>query len=182
MYEFTFWMYDTNGRFVRNHVEKGLDVDHILLILKVTYGTDFTFFPAKVVQLPPTPKFYYSGYWGCWQRILYDDGQCIITVHLTPINGFSKRTIKEITSETIGTQRSVYSPTDSLTDTLPQEVIDQMTSNMGFGFTDKLLEHDYLTEVRNACDSDIYKTILSLSNGNGVPLMNLKSKTYHRWE
>lgn len=115
-------------------------------------------------------KFSYCAYWRTWSRILHVENGSYVELNLTPINGFTSRTLDEVKLEVIRNHSTSRSAKDIETDELPEEVIDYMEDNLPIGLTQRLLNFDYLSEV----SVEDVRFANSKSNGGGVPFDVIK--------
>lgn len=122
-------------------------------------------------------KFVYCSYWHTWSRNLsrdYKNNLCFIELNLTPVNGFFSNRLDTVKLEVIRSHGTVNED-DIHTDELPVKVIAEMKKYLGEELTNRLLNHDYLSEVT------VEQIKNSKSNGGGVPFENIKSGEYHYW-
>lgn len=113
--------------------------------------------------------FHFCDYWGTWNRILSNENMEIIELDLTPIGG-SNFKWKFIRQEVIRIHGTAIGKKDILTDKLPENVKQIMITELGSELTERMLNHDYFTEVSPKEIREARKK----SNGGGIPLQAIK--------
>lgn len=92
-------------------------------------------------------NFRFSSYWGNWSRVLKlpsDSDPTYIEVDLTPIYGHNWERVREVR---IRRHLTAPDPKDTLSQTLPSEVREEMVEALGGRLTDFILKEDLLSSI-----------------------------------
>ena len=110
-------------------------------------------------------RFHYSSYWGTWSRVLSESHPAgpFVEVNLTPCCDTWQNNVEPVRIRAHGTARGER---DQETDTLPNDVREQMIWHLGEELTERLLTEDLLSQI----DWDLYRK----HNNGGANLADIR--------